>query len=221
MGVPGAGREAALHATREEYSNKATEFLGSFLQEKPSALDDINWDIPKRRKTSLSRLAADLEEALGRREWFVTGNIEPAFFSEDFVFEDPDVKLAGVRAYARGVNKLFDQSTSRCEVVSAVVNSTQPDLLTITWRLSGGVNIGRLAIKPYIVYTDFKIDPAGLVVSQLDRFSIPGTDILLSALFPFLVGPLKLAPPALPVQELRNLARPKRVKRESFRLPWQ
>jgi hypothetical protein len=117
MGVPGAGgrRETALHA-KEEYSNKATEFLGSFLQEKPSALDDINWDVAKRRKSSLSKLAVDLEQALGRREWFVTGNVDAAFFSEEFVFEDPDVRLAGVRVYARGVNKLFDQATSRCEV---------------------------------------------------------------------------------------------------------
>jgi hypothetical protein len=117
-GVGGRG-ETALRASKEEYSNKVTEFLGLFLpQEKSSGIDtyDINWDVSKRRKSSLSSLAADLEAALGAREWFVTGNMDPSFFSEDFIFEDPDVKLEGVRAYAVGVNKLFDQGSSRCEV---------------------------------------------------------------------------------------------------------
>ena len=101
--------------------------------------------------------------------------------------------------YARGVCKLFDQKKSRAEIISTEVNSTVPDTITVTWRLSGAVNIGPgLTIKPYICYTDFKVNSDGLIVFQEDRFDIPGWDILLSALFPFLIGKVT-APPAPPV----------------------
>ena len=55
------------------------------------------------------------------------------------------------------------------------------------WRLSGGVNIGPLGldIKPYVVTTTLRTSDAdGLVVYQEDQFSLPGWDILLSALLP-------------------------------------
>ena len=60
-----------------------------------------------------------------------------------------------------------------------------------------------LTIKPYIVYTDFTVDAAtGLIVMQEDRFDLPQWDILLSALFPFLIGKLTAAP--APAVEPRN-----------------
>jgi len=70
--------------------------------------------------------------------------------------------------YARGVYKIFDQETSRAEIISTVVNDTVPNTITCTWRLSGKVSIGPgLTIKPYIVYTDFTVDPgSGLITSQ-------------------------------------------------------
>ena len=83
------------------------------------------------------------------------------------------------------------------QIISSVVNSTVPNTITVTWRLSGRVNIGPkgLPIKPYICYTDFTVDEdSGLVVFQEDRFDIPGWDILLSALFPFLIGKITKEP---------------------------
>lgn len=101
--------------------------------------------------------------------------------------------------YARGVYKLFDQETSRAEIISTVVNPDVPDTITVTWRLSGSVSIGPgLTIKPYICYTDFTVNDDGLIALQEDRFDIPGWDILLSALFPFLIGKIT-SPPAPPV----------------------
>jgi hypothetical protein len=106
--------------------------------------------------------------------------------------------------YARGVYKLFDQETSRAEIISTVVNETVPNTITVTWRLSGGVNIGPgLTIKPYTCYTDFTIDNEGLIAFQVDRFDIPGWDILLSALFPFLIGKVTAPPaPTVPPREV-------------------
>ena len=150
-------------------------------------------------------------------------NVNPIYFDDNFQFQDPDVKLTGIESYARGVTKIFNQDTSRAQIISTVVNTAIPNTITVTWRLSGGVNIGPgLTIKPYICYTDFTVDEnSGLVVFQEDRFDIPGKllrvcsycrvaqiltilfapgwDILLSALFPFLIGKVT-APPAPEVE---------------------
>lgn len=107
--------------------------------------------------------------------------------------------VAWLLDYARGVFKLFDQETSRAEIISTEVNTDIPNTITVTWRLSGAVSIGPgLKIKPYICYTDFTVNSDGLISFQEDRFDIPGWDILLSALFPFLIGKVT-APPAPPV----------------------
>lgn len=79
------------------------------------------------------------------------------------------------------------------------MNPESENTITVTWRLSGAVNIGPgLKIKPYICYTDLTVNEDGLISFQEDRFDIPGWDILLSALFPFLIGKVT-APPAPPV----------------------
>ena len=131
-----------------------------------------------------------------------------------YIYNREYSKLTGIEEYARGVLKLFDQSTSRAEIISCIVNTTVPNTITITWRLSGGVNIGPgLTIKPYICYTDFTIDEStGLITFQEDRFDIPGWDILLSALFPFLIGKVTKEPaePVVPrVVEMPSIGKKK------------
>eukprot|EP00633_Aureoumbra_lagunensis_P002998 CAMPEP_0197295126 /NCGR_PEP_ID=MMETSP0890-20130614/34577_1 /TAXON_ID=44058 ORGANISM="Aureoumbra lagunensis, Strain CCMP1510" /NCGR_SAMPLE_ID=MMETSP0890 /ASSEMBLY_ACC=CAM_ASM_000533 /LENGTH=153 /DNA_ID=CAMNT_0042770909 /DNA_START=237 /DNA_END=698 /DNA_ORIENTATION=+ len=140
-----------------------------------------------------------IETGLRQREWFVTGNVIPELFAEDFKFEDPDVKISGIQEYAQGVRRLFDQETSRAEIVSCEQKETDDGAkVIVTWRLSGRVNIGPfgLEIKPYIVYTDLHLRSSdGLIDWQVDRFSVPTWDILLSAFAPWLPF---LAPPAAP-----------------------
>lgn len=194
----------------EEYKNVATSLLSNFMQEKNSivsmedsavksnAISKINFDVPKIDKIPLETLAKVLDYELYSKEWFVTGNVNPIYFSKDFKFQDPDVKLSGIENYARGVHKLFNQETSRAQIQKVEVNPTMENTITVTWRLSGNVKIGPgegLPIKPYICYTDFKVDPeSGLIVFQEDRFDIPQWDILVSALFPFLIGKVTKAP---------------------------
>jgi len=204
---------------KEDYRSPITEFLSNFLtKSKESAkseedpLANIDFGGPKlQQKLDLEKLACVLDSELYHSEWFVTGKVNPIYFSESFVFEDPDVKLQGIEAYARGVNKLFDQECSRAEILSTVVNPEKPNTITCTWRLSGRADIGPgLDIKPYIVYSDFTVDAdSGLIVFQEDRFALPSWDILLSSLFPFLIGTLTAAP-APPVQA-RNVSLPAEV----------
>jgi len=196
----------SMESDVDEYRNAPTAFLANFMQSKSKAenedapiedpLAGIDFSAPKSPKLKLETLAGVLDWELTEREWFVTGDVNPVYFSDDFQFQDPDVKVTGIEEYARGVRKLFDE-TSRAQIISSEVSDTVPNTITITWRLSGRVNIGPkgLPIKPYICYTDFTVDEdTGLITFQEDRFDIPGWDILLSALFPFLIGKVTSEP---------------------------
>ena len=208
-------RQGGSNAVDQYYRNAPTAILSNFMQSSSSSnnksnnavltttteeapLANIDFDSPKQSpKLSLDDLASVLDYELSSKEWFVTGQINPIYFDNAFQFQDPDVKLTGVEAYARGVRKIFDPSTCRAQIISSVVNTSIPNTITVTWRLSGRVNIGPsgLPIKPYIIYTDFTVDEtSGLIVYQEDRFDIPGWDIVLSALFPFLIGKVTKEP---------------------------
>ena len=261
-------------ANDEQYQNKVAELLSNFLpntdktssSDEPDPLAGIDFQAPKYQwNGNMEALAQTLDAELIEKEWFVTGNVNPRFFSDDFQFSDPDVSVDGIEGtyqkgvvctilsvvaemrvharvlfpsfthshhiiilravslstscctdYARGVYKIFDQETSRAEIISTVVNTTVPNTITCTWRLSGKVSIGPgLTIKPYIVYTDFTVNAeTGLLIFQEDRFSIPGWDIFLSALFPFLIG--KLTSDAAPPVEPRVVAAPAASNAPSF-----
>jgi hypothetical protein len=207
-------RQGGSNAVDQYYRNAPTAILSNFMQSSSSSnnksnnavltkteedpLANIDFNSPKQSpKLSLDDLASVLDYELSTKEWFVTGQINPTYFDNTFQFQDPDVKLTGVEAYARGVRKIFDPSTCRAQIISSVVNTSIPNTITVTWRLSGRVNIGPsgLPIKPYIIYTDFIVDEtSGLIVYQEDRFDIPGWDIVLSALFPFLIGKVTKEP---------------------------
>jgi len=203
-----------------EYKNLATSILSNFMQKEDREANDsksnedvddplanIDFKAPKISNVPIDTLASMLDYELYNKEWFVTGQVNPIYFADEFEFQDPDVKLSGIEEYGRGVNKLFDQKTSRAEIISTEVNTNMEDTITVTWRLSGKVKIGPgdgLTIKPYICYTDFKVDTkgSGLVTFQEDRFDIPQWDILLSALFPFLIGKVTSNPaPPVPVRD--------------------
>jgi len=200
-----------LQAEMEGYETKnaAVGVLSNFMQEDEDSssnpIDSIDFDAPKFNKVPLETMAKILDYELYSKEWFVTGNVNPIYFSQEFEFQDPDVQLVGIENYARGVYKLFDQDTSRAEIISAKVNEEKEDTITVTWRLSGKVNIGPgggLSIKPYICITDLKVDEeTGLIIFQEDTFDIPQWDILLSAIFPFLIGKVT-SEPAPPVDRV-------------------
>ena len=123
-------------------------------------------------------MAQSLNYELDTKEWFVTGNVNPISLLEKFKFQDPDVKFSRIKNFAKDVNPLFDQETSRAEVISVLVTDVSDkddyNVITVPWRLSGRVNIcpgDGLPIKPYISYTDFRVEKeAGSMYFQEDRF---------------------------------------------------
>ncbi|CAE7636697.1 C42C1.13 [Symbiodinium necroappetens] len=158
------------------------------------ALGDIPWDEPKRKKTPLPQLAEEFTRAFQRTQWGVNGRVEPRYFSDSFVFRDPDVTTNGIREYAKGTGTVL----SGCKADAVDVQIIEPDKFAIRWRIEGTANVPfpGLKIKPYIVTSTFTVNENGLVDSETDAFSIPTWDILLSALTP---GLPFLAPPEPPV----------------------
>lgn len=192
-----------------QYLNPLTQIFSNLLPSQNSTRSNSLQSVRfKAGKLPLEKFAARLSKALEQREWFVTGDADASFFDENFIFEDPDVKVSGLAEYCAGVRRIFNQDVSRAEIVRVEVNSTLPNALTVTWRLSGAVNIAYgFKIKPFIVYTDFTISPtSGLIVAQKDRFSIPGYDIVLSAFLPsFVVKRIPfLSPPAADIDTLKK-----------------
>jgi len=94
------------------------------------------------------------------------------------------------------------QATSKAELIT-VRAEPDSDKIVVVWRLEGRVNLPfKPKIKPYVVTTTFGVDPQGLICSQLDEFSVPGWDLLLSTLLGENFG----AKPAPPVEQLRSAA---------------
>lgn len=158
-------------------------------------LDGIRWNEPKRPKTAIAELAQEFTTAFQRTQWGVNGRVEPRFFSDDFVFRDPDVSTNGLQAYAQGTGTVL----SGCRADAVDVTILDETSFTIRWRIEGTTTVpfGGVRIKPYIVSSKFTINKDGLVDSETDSFSIPTWDILLSAFAPWLPF---LAPPEPPVQ---------------------
>ena len=74
--------------------------------------EGVDLDAPKAPGLTLSALAERLEQGLSSREWFVTGAVDTAIFSDEFEFKDDSVSTKGIKSYALGVRKLFDQVDS-------------------------------------------------------------------------------------------------------------
>ena len=104
---------------------------------------------------------------------------------------------------------------TRGEVVDVVIRTDIPNLITVTWRLEGAVDLFgiNLKIKPYMIESDIGVCPnTGLILTQKDRFALPGWDIVGSALFPSLI-PYLFAKPAPPISELLKKMKDEKMKK--------
>lgn len=191
----------------ERYSSLILEWASKILpdnQSRESERPQVNWSAPKRPKSSIYDLITDLDQALKQRQWFVTGFIDPIFFSDNFQFKDPNVEVAGVRNYAEGVQKIFNSDESRLTILDIAVKQPQPSqpmtsiksqtskspkntVIRVTWEIDAVVNfLFGLRIKPYIIHSDLEVDDqTGLIISQEDIFTIPEWQILLRSILPF------------------------------------
>jgi hypothetical protein len=98
---------AMAKESEERYQNKVAELFSNLLPGKAEENDDtlagIDFDAPKRmKKESLEALAEALDSELYQAEWFVTGKVNPIYFSDTFQFRDPDVSVNGIEGESTG-----------------------------------------------------------------------------------------------------------------------
>ena len=197
------------------YSDPVNKFLGQFLPSSSAARDalgHIDFQAPKLTGLTLQQMRDLVEEGLSKTSWFVTGEVDPRLFAEDFTFKDDSVATSGIKSYAMGVRKLFDQATAKAELIAVEVvagqTTSEAPKVVVAWRLEGGVNLPfKPKIKPYVVTTTFTLNSEGLIDSQLDEFSVPGWDLLLSTI----LGPSFGAPAAADVETLRQRYKSKKA----------
>ena len=93
-------RDAKGNDDIDEYRNGVTQFLSNFMRKETEndidPLARIDFKAPKISKMSLENLASELDGELYEKEWFVTGQVNPQYFDDNFKFQDPDVKLTGI-----------------------------------------------------------------------------------------------------------------------------
>lgn len=101
---------AASHAA-DEYKDLSTKASSKLLNsaESGDALAAINWAAPKATGLSIEEMARRVDAGLRRECWFVTGRSLPELFSSAFTFSDPQVTLAGIEEYSRGVRSFYKQ----------------------------------------------------------------------------------------------------------------
>ncbi|KAL7573680.1 hypothetical protein ACA910_007724 [Epithemia clementina (nom. ined.)] len=178
-----------LGATHEVIENKGQAFSGSkklplhVARQSAGSTRNI-------RRMPLAKLAQLLDEDLSETQWFVTGNVIPQYFCEDFLHGDSRIRLSTLDEYASAIRSMFDQEVSKAEVVRVEVDPDQFNTITCTWRVSGKLNLlWGLNLKPFLVHSEFSIhERNGKIQRQQDRFSVPLWDIALSSIFPFLNG---------------------------------
>jgi len=183
---------AAEEPERYAYSDPVNKALGNFLPKARDAaaeLSHVDWGAPKAAGLPLQQLAERFTAEFLQREWFVTGDVPVELFSDAFAFKDDSVATSGIKSYALGVRKLFDQATARAELIEVVADEAARAIVA-TWRLEGAVNLPlKPRIPPYVVTTTLGVGEDGLIVSQVDAFSQPGWKLLAGALLGAWAGP--------------------------------
>jgi len=185
---------------------------GREFEESVDSLAGINFNAEKlSTKVDIMTMAQILDNEVFETEWLVTGRVNPVYFSDEFKFLEHGMMLMGIENYARGVHNLYDQSTTRAEVLSTLPCPDRADQILCTWRLSGTYGDG-MPIKAQICRTTYTVDGAGLIAVQENFSEVPEWDALLSNAMPFLNGRVTAeeAPPAPertpPVHPLRTAA---------------
>jgi hypothetical protein len=94
-----------------KYSDGVNQFLGNFLPSNKAARESLDVDFSAAKLTGISiqELAKLAEQGLSKTQWFVTGKVDARLFADNFAFKDESVATTGIKAYATGVRKLFDQ----------------------------------------------------------------------------------------------------------------
>ena len=80
-------------------------------------------DAAKQTNLPIEQLKDIIAHDFQTGQYYITGNLTQSVFADDCVFQDPTTRVHGPEYYSTAVAKLFDQETSRADLISIEVHS--------------------------------------------------------------------------------------------------
>jgi hypothetical protein len=121
--------------------------------------------------------------------YYITGRLNTTVYRDDCEFHgpDPDMPVRGLRKYLNAVSQLFEQRSSRAELVSLeVVNE---DKIVARWRLKGVLRLPwRPTVPEWTGKTTYHTDSHGLVYKHEEEWDISVFQAFLQTLWPDLAA---------------------------------
>lgn len=124
-----------------------------------------------------TQIASILSRNLSQGQYFITGDLEPAIFTDDCRFKDPTNDIRGLERYRKALSLLFDASFSR--VALDTITVTGPREITAEWRLGGYLKFPwHPRVEPFKGRTVYTLNEEGLIEMQDQTWSISGAEAL-------------------------------------------
>eukprot|EP00245_Coleochaete_scutata_P003909 TRINITY_DN15961_c0_g1_i1.p1 TRINITY_DN15961_c0_g1~~TRINITY_DN15961_c0_g1_i1.p1 ORF type:complete len:252 (+),score=43.32 TRINITY_DN15961_c0_g1_i1:27-782(+) len=183
------GTEASGFEERTGVGRRAALLLGGFAagsgfggQVSQQSLAGEEGEV-KRKNVPIEEIKGIIAGDIAERQYFITGKLTTAIFSENCRFKDPTNDTTGLRKYLDVVNILFDPATSSHELISIEVNS--PNTILAKWRLGGYLQFPwRPRVVPFEGSTLYTVGDEGLIVSHEEKWGISPITALIEAVTP-------------------------------------
>jgi len=104
--------------------------------------------------------------------YYITGRLSTNIYRDDCVFDgpDPDMPVKGLRKYLNAASQLFDQRTSRAELLGLQIDG---DVIRAKWRFNGSLRLPWKPIMPEVTGTTiYHMDEDGLIYSHEETWDM-------------------------------------------------
>lgn len=108
-----------------------------------------------------------------KKGYYITGRLNATLYRDDCFFDgpDPDMPIRGLRKYLNAASQLFEQKTSRMELLS--LETTDDGKIVAEWRMNG---VLRLPWKPKLPtwtgITTYHLDHNGLIYKHTETWDM-------------------------------------------------
>jgi Uncharacterized conserved protein (DUF2358) len=116
--------------------------------------------------------------------YYVTGRLSSNIYRDDCLFDgpDPDMPVKGLRKYLNAAAQLFDQRTSRSELLSLKIEG---DVIVATWRFSATMHLPWKPKLPEVTgSTIYHMDASGLIYQHVETWDISAFQAFFRTFFP-------------------------------------
>lgn len=117
--------------------------------------------------------------------YYITGKLNTTIYRDDCLFEgpDPDMPVRGLRKYLNAASQLFDQRTSRSELLSLDIDEN--GLIVARWRMNGVLRLPwRPALPNWTGRTIYHRDAEGLIYRHEESWDMSVAQAFMRTFWP-------------------------------------